>query len=82
MWLFETKKILTLMVFMAQKVKMCPPKYTKYKIDLTGQYTWKFENTPGQYGLIRDSPSSHVFGSIIIGAWKETTETAGTPCHP
>ena len=39
------------MVFMAQKVKMCPPKYTKYKIDLTGQYTWKFENTPGQYGL-------------------------------
>ena len=40
------------MVFMAQKVKMCPPKYTKYKIDLTGQYTWKFENTPGQYGLI------------------------------
>ena len=39
------------MVFMAQKVKMCPSKYTKYKIDLTGQYTWKFENTPGQYGL-------------------------------
>ena len=43
------------MVFMAQKVKMCPPKYTKYKIDLTGQYTWKFENTPGQYGLIRET---------------------------
>ena len=44
------------MVFMAQKVKMCPSKYTKYKIDLTGQYTWKFENTPGQYGLNKTIP--------------------------
>ena len=47
------------MVFMAQKVKMCPPKYTKYKIDLTGQYTWKFENTPGQYGLIYQYSSNN-----------------------
>ena len=50
------------MVFMAQKVKMCPPKYTKYKIDLTGQYTWKFENTPGQYGLTYICEGSQILG--------------------
>ena len=31
---------------------------------------------------VEGSHLPHVFGSIIIGAWKETTETAGTPCHP